>query len=500
MNTPEENPATATTESTPTPTQTPEKTSAPVLDAGEEMAKTQTSDLATAPSPEEKPAPQPTTQKSNFTPVDLSNGKPQAPQVHSPAEKLAMEEAAKYGRVDAEGRVFVNDAGVEREVGQYPDEVPAQPFALYVRRFLDLQAQVDLAQARMPGLKANEIDSTLHSLDKALEAPMAVGNLEGLRQRVAALRESGQARKEKLAQLREEAKAKTLALRTSIVEGAEKIASQDPHRTQWKQSGTRLRELLDQWKESQRKGPHIDRATEDALWKRFSAARTAFDRHRKQYFSNLDAKQAEVKAKKEALIARAKELATSTDWARTSALYRELMNEWKAAGQASRKDDNSLWERFREAQQGFFDARQAANQQADQDEAASLAAKEKLLEQAKALLPIKNLDTAKATFRDLLDKWDEAGRVPRSEVSRLESGLRSVEQAIANAEQEEWNKSNPETKARAEGLVGQLEEKIAQLEEQIAAAKAQGKDTKSLEDDLAARQAWLAQARKTAAE
>ena len=122
------------------------------------------------------------------------------------------------------------------------------------------------------------------------------------------------------------------------------------------------------------------------------------------------------------------------------------------------------------------------------------------MEQAKALLPIKNLDTAKATFRDLLDKWDEAGRVPRSEVSRLESGLRSVEQAIANAEQEEWNKSNPETKARAEGLVGQLEEKIAQLEEQIAAAKAQGKDTKSLEDDLAARQAWLAQARKTAAE
>lgn len=436
---------------------------------------------------------------AQFAPVKLGTSQiAQAP--IAPAEKQAMKEASKFGRVDEEGRVFVKDGDTEREVGQYPDGIPANPLALYIRRFLDLQAQVDLAGARMPSLKAGDIDATLKSLDQALKAPMAIGDLPALRARVVKLREQGQARKEELTKERELAKTKALEERTKIVESAEKIAAQNPERTQWKQSGERLRALLESWKEAQRKGPHLDRGTEDALWKRFSAARTTFDRSRKSFFSQLDSKRAEVRAKKEALIKRAQELSTSTDWSGTSAAYRDLMNEWKAAGRASRKDDDALWERFRAAQQGFFDARGEANAKTDTEERENLAVKEKLLEQAKALLPIKDLDGAKATFRNLLDKWDEAGRVPRGDMQRLENGLRTVEEAISKAEKDLWNKTNPETKARAEGLVGQLEEKIAEIEEKIAKAKASGQDTTKLEEDLSARNAWLTQARKAAAE
>lgn len=438
------------------------------------------------------------TKSAKITPVNLEKNESSKPL--GPTEKIAMDEAAKYGRVDAEGRVYVKDGDTEREVGQYPDELPEEPLALYVRRFLDLQAQVDLAQARLNTFKAGDIDSTLKSLDTALEMPKAVGNLAGLRARVEKLRELGEVRKTELAAEREVAKAQALEARTKIVEAAEKIAAQDPERTQWKQSGERLRGLLESWKEAQRKGPHIDRATEDALWKRFSAARTAFDRHRKSFFSQLDSKRAEVKARKEALIKRAEEMSSSTDWAKTSAAYRDLMTEWKAAGRASRKDDDALWERFRAAQQVFFDARNADNEKTNSQEQENLAVKEKLLAQAKALLPIKDLDTTKSKFHDLLDKWDEAGRVPRSDMQRLENGLRTVEQAIAKAENDAWEKSNPETKARAEGMVGQLEEKIAKLEAQIAAAKQDGKDTKKLEEDLTARQSWLEMVRKTAAE
>ena len=461
----------------------PEPTAAPESPTAPTPTPTEASPAASAPQTGEK-TPQ-------ITPVHLEDTNKNKPL--GPIEKIAMDEASKYGRVDDQGRVFVKDGDTEREVGQYADGIPEQPLALYVRRFLDLQAQVDLAQARLATLKAHDIDATLKSLDKAMESPMVVGNLDGLRSRIEKLRELGAARKEQLAEEREVAKAQALETRNKIVEAAEKIAAQDPERTQWKQSGERLRELLESWKESQRKGPRIDRATEDALWKRFSAARTSFDRHRKSFFSQLDTKRAEVRTRKEALIKRAEELANSTDWARTSAAYRDLMTEWKAAGRASRKDDDALWERFRAAQQVFFDARSA-------EEQANLEVKEKLLEQAKALMPVKDLETTKAKFRDLLDKWDEAGRVPRGDMQRLENGLRSVEQAIAKAENEAWVKSNPETKARAEGLVGQLEEKIAKLEAEIAAAKQDGKDTKKLEEDLQARKGWLDQARKAAAE
>ena len=72
---------------------------------------------------------------------------------------------------------------------------------------------------------------------------------------------------------------------------------------------------------------------------------------------NADAKRA-----KEALISRAEELSTSTDWGHTAAEYRRLMDEWKASKRASRKDDDALWARFRAAQDRFFAARKAANE------------------------------------------------------------------------------------------------------------------------------------------
>src|SRR5699024_5012556 len=123
--------------------------------------------------------------------------------------------------------------------------------------------------------------------------------------------------------------------------------------------------LLDEWKNSQRSGARIDKPTEDALWKRFSAARSTFDRGRRQFFAELDRQHEQAKSAKEKLITRAEELQNSTDWGATSAAYRQLMDEWKAAGRASRKEDDALWARFRAAQDVFFNARQAQNEAID---------------------------------------------------------------------------------------------------------------------------------------
>lgn len=418
------------------------------------------------------------------------------------ADKLALEAAQAFGRIDEQGRVFVKEASGEREVGQYPAELPENPLDLYVRRFLDLQAQVDLAHARFPQLSAQDIDSTIKSLESSLEAPAAVGDLDGLRARVAKLKEDAVARKAEIAKEREAAKAKALEERTKIVTTAEKIAAQDPERTQWKQSGQRLRDLLEEWKNLQRRGPRIDRQAEDALWKRFSSARTTFDRHRKQFFSQLDASQAKAKALKEELIARAEQLSTSTDWSGTAAAFRSLMAQWKEAGRAAHKDDDALWTRFRAAQQIFFDAREKSLEQASAEEAENLKVKEELAAQAEALLPITDVGAAKAALRPILDAWDQAGRVPRADVQRMEKRIRAVEQAIAQAQEEQWRRSNPETKARAQGLMGQLEGLIEELEAKLAKAQAAGdaKATQQIEEDLAARRAWLEQARRTAGE
>ena len=481
---PTEEPAQAVSDESVSPaSEDPAPTEQPAEDAQRPETAEATQEDAT-PTPAEVPAPA---------------AAPTAPAEPAVDPQEAMD-AAKWGRVDGEGRVYVQDGGAEREVGQFPDAPIAEAMAFYVRRYLDLKATIDLFATRLPQLSVREIDSTLSSISESLTEPAAVGDLEGLRARFAALKTVAAERREAVAAERTAAKEQALKERTAIVERAEAIAEQDPARTQWKNSGAELRELLESWKSAQRRGPRLDRPTEDGLWKRFSHARTTFDRHRRQFFSELDAKQAQVRAAKEALIKRAEEMQNSTDWAGTSAKYRDLLAEWKKAGRASRKEDDALWARFRAAQQVFYDARRAKDEAVDAEFAENLKVKEALVAKAEALLPIKDVKAAKKALRPIQDAWEEAGRVPRGAVRRIEGRMRAVEDAIREAENAEWRRTDPETKARAEGLAGQLQDAIAGLEKDLAAAQAAGDAKKIAEAEaaLTARRAWLEQVLRSA--
>ena len=481
----------------------------PTEESAQAVSDESVSSASEDPAPTEQPAEE--TQRPETAEATQGDATPTPAEVPAPAVAPAVPaepavdpqeamDAAKWGRVDGEGRVYVQDGGTEREVGQFPDAPIAEAMAFYVRRYLDLKATIDLFATRLPQLSVREIDTTLSSISESLTEPAAVGDLEGLRARFAALKAVAAERREAVAAERAAAKEQALKERTAIVERAEAIAEQDPARTQWKNSGTELRELLESWKSAQRRGPRLDRPTEDGLWKRFSHARTTFDRHRRQFFSELDAKQAQVRAAKEALIKRAEEMQTSTDWAGTSAKYRDLLAEWKKAGRASRKEDDALWARFRAAQQVFYDARRAKDEAVDAEFAENLKVKEALVAKAEALLPIKDIKAAKKALRPIQDAWEEAGRVPRGAVRRIEGRMRAVEDAIREAENAEWRRTDPETKARAEGLAGQLQDAIAGLEKDLAAAQAAGDAKKIAEAEaaLTARRAWLEQVLRSA--
>lgn len=408
-------------------------------------------------------------------------------------------EAAKWGRVDDDGTVWVREPSGERQVGQFPDATQDEALAFYVRRYLDLVAQVNLFEARIGHVSPKEAEQTMASLREQLTQPQAVGDLEGLRQRLAVAEERAEERRRQVQQEREAARTAAFAEREALVASAEAIAAQDPARTQWKQSGEELRNLLDAWKNAQRSGPRLDKQREDSLWKRFSKARTTFDRHRRQYFADLDTAQDAVKKAKEALITRAEELSASTDWGRTSGEYRLLMEEWKAAGRARRSDDDALWARFRAAQQRFFDARDSENRAIDEEYAKNLEVKLEILQEAEALVPVTDVSAARTALRALQDRWDAAGKVPRAEMQRVEGRMRAVEKAVKDVEDAEWQRSNPETQARVQGMTSQLENAIATLEAELAAARSTGDAAavRSAEEALIARRAWLEQIQRS---
>ena len=391
-----------------------------------------------------------------------------------------------FARIGEDGTVYVKDGDEERVIGGFPEGIPASPYALYERRYADLAATIKLFEDRLASLSPRDIDQTLATLREQVASPNVIGDIPA---------KAAEERKEVAREERKAAKAQALAERTAVVERAEAIVAQDPAKTHWKQSGQTLRDLLEEWKTLQRRGPRLEKAVEDELWKRFSSARTQFDRHRRQFFSQLDQAQSEAKRVKEALIAEAEALSSSEDWSRTSGAYRELMNRWKAAPRASRKEDDALWARFRAAQQVFFDARRAKDEATDAEYRENLVAKEAILVDAEAILPVTDIERAKAQLRQIQDRWEEVGRVPSSDLHRVEGRLRAVEAAVREAEEKEWRRTNPETRARAAGMVGQLEEQIAQLERSLADAESKGdeKAAQSVREALETKRSWLAQ-------
>jgi hypothetical protein len=176
------------------------------------------------------------------------------------------------------------------------------------------------------------------------------------------------------------------------------------------------------------------------------------------------------------------------------------MRRWKAAGPAPRDVDEELWKRFRAAQDSFFSARDAANAAQDAEFAANAEIKEALLVQAEALVPVTDLEAAKAAFRDISDRWDAAGKVPRERMRDLEGRIRKVEQAIRAVEDEQWRRTDPEKSARADDMVSKLEDAIAKIESDLVAARAagNGKLADELADNLASRQAFLEMAKRAA--
>lgn len=452
-----------------------------------------------APAPAPRPAPSP----AAFAARPKATPTPAAPAAAPASSAASLAEAARWGRVEGDGHVYLTIDGEEHSVGQYPGVSDEEALGYFARKYDDVVAQIVLLEQRVASkAPATDMQKTVTHLREILAEKNMVGDLRAAEGRLDTL--SGQITElEKTEKAEHDAvRAAELAAREAIVAEAETIAGHDPAQVQWKTSSARMNELFESWKTAQKSGVRLGRSNEDALWKRFRAARTVFDRHRRAYFSQLDSNNSAAKAAKEKLITEAEALSSSTDWGFVAGEYRRLMDQWKASPRASRKDDDALWARFRAAQDVFFTNRQAANEEIDQEYGANLVVKEALLVEANELLPIKDLAAAKKALQSIRDRWEEAGKVPRADMGRIEAGLRKVEDAVRHAEDENWKRSNPETKARTNSALSQLESAIAGLKEDLAKAEKAGDERKikAAREALEARQAWLEQLERSASE
>jgi hypothetical protein len=382
----------------------------------------------------------------------------------------------QYGRVDDDGTVWLVSSAGERVIGSWQAGDREAAFAHFGRRFEDLSTEVTLMEERLASGSgdARKIKANATALAETLPTASVLGDIDALAGRLTTLVEHADATVAADRSRRDEHRATQTARKEALAAEAEDLAANSTH---WKVAGDRMREILDEWKTV----TGLDRKVDDALWKRYSAAREAFNRRRGSHFAELDRERAGVRQSKEQLCERAEEMSDSTDWANTSAEFRKLLTEWKAAGRATREVDDALWKRFKAAQDTFFSARNAVTAEKDAEFAANATAKEALLTEAEKI-DTSNHEAARAALRTIADKWDAIGKVPRERSADLERRLRAVEKRVRDAGEANW--SDPEAQARAEQFASRAEH----FEQQARKAAAAGRTKEAAEAQANAEQ------------
>ncbi|PRY30361.1 DUF349 domain-containing protein [Umezawaea tangerina] len=428
-----------------------------------------------------------TTGDSGGTTTVVEGTKQESAPVAAPPVPVASDHPDRWGRVDADGTVYVKTADGERVVGSWQAGEPAEGLAHFARRFDDLRTEVELLVARLSsgaGDPKHALTSAKH-VRETLKDAAVVGDLESLAKRVDHVLAKAEEGLEKAKTAKEAARTQSVARKQELVEEAETLANES---TQWKTTGDRLRQILDEWKTIR----GVDRKTDEQLWRRFSKARDAFNRRRGSHFADLDRQRGVAKNRKQELVEEAEKLVQSDDWGPTAGRYKDLMVEWKSAGRAPKEADDVLWQRFRAAQDAFFARRSEAFNERDAEFGTNAQLKEALLAEAEAIDPGSDLEAARNQLYKIQERWDAIGKVPRERVRELEGKLRAIEEKVRGAVDAQWRRSDPEAEAR----VAQFRERVEQFEAQAEKARSAGDKRRAEQAEAQAKQwrEWLSAA------
>ena len=99
---------------------------------------------------------------NNESTPEASTASPQEAQASTISASQVPEHP--FARIDEDGTVYVKDGDDERVIGGFPEGIPSSPFALYERRYADLEATIKLFEYRLASLNPRDIDHTLATL------------------------------------------------------------------------------------------------------------------------------------------------------------------------------------------------------------------------------------------------------------------------------------------------------------------------------------------------
>ena len=217
-----------------------------------------------------------------------------------------------------------------------------------------------------------------------------------------------------------------LTLKTALCEKVEEISKlENKTASDWEKRSKEIIDIQNQWKTI----GFAPQKMNVKIFERFRAACDDFFGRKSEFFKEMKQAYAANIEKKKALVEKAQALADSIDWKVTSDKLINLQKEWKTIGVVPKKIGDQLWHDFLNACNKFFEARNAANAGARNEERENLEKKRNIIEQIKALVA----DAANATrekVQALTDEYNKVGHVPYKEKDALYAAYHEALDAI----------------------------------------------------------------------
>lgn len=255
---------------------------------------------------------------------------------------------------------------------------------------------------------------------------------------------------------------KNLEAKTQLCEAAEKLNEEEDVISAFHQ----LQDLHQQYREI---GP-VAKELREQIWERFKAASTVINKKHQQHFEDLRAKEEENLAKKTSLCEKVEaanqgEYKTAKDWEKVTKEIIEIQKEWRTIGFAPQKMNVKIFERFRIANDKFFNKKAEFFKGLKDTYSANLEKKQQLVNKAKELADSTDWKKTGDKFIALQKEWKKVGTVPHKQGELLWKEFLDT----CNKFFEARNKQNAGSRSEEHANLDKKRNIIAQLKELVIA-------------------------------
>ncbi|WP_121343293.1 DUF349 domain-containing protein [Flavobacterium sp. 120] len=150
----------------------------------------------------------------------------------------------------------------------------------------------------------------------------------------------------------------------------------------------------------------------EETWAGFKTAVRNFNSFKNSFYKDIKKDQNDNLSKKTALVAKAKELQESLDFAATTPIMKQIQDEWKQIGHVPRKYSDKIWKEFKDACNHYFDKLKEQKNEENGEEVEAFDNKKAYLETLREFQLTGDHKTDLDAIKLHIETWKNFGKVP----------------------------------------------------------------------------------------